>query len=171
MLFFSLNKKEWIIINNIAEILKGTRENVGLTLDEVSSDINISSIILTQLEEGNIGAFKDLFELKKYLSDYSKYLGLNPTEVLDEFNEYMFEKTSKLPMEKIEKALKDDIKQEANSNRIASPYTKLAPLKSNKGFVLSIIFVFILVVLAVLWSIKQITLGNTTTNIINYFVK
>lgn len=83
----------------------------------------------------------------------------------------MFEKTSKLPMEKIEKALKDDIKQEANSNRIASPYTKLAPLKSNKGFVLSIIFVFILVVLAVLWSIKQITLGNTTTNIINYFVK
>lgn len=118
-----------------------------------------------------MGAFKDLFELKKYLLDYSKYIGLNSSEVLDEFNEYMFEKTSKLPMDKIKEALKEELKTEASEIRVASPYTRLAPLKSNKGFVLTIIAIVILVVLAVLWSVKQITIGNTTNNLINYFIK
>ena len=106
-----------------------------------------------------------MFELKKYLGDYSKYLGLNPNEVMDEFNEFMFEKTSKLPMDKIEQALKEEMKIESNNLRIASPYTRLAPLRSNKGFV------FILVVLAILWSIKQITIGSITNNVFNYLFR
>ena len=90
---------------------------------------------------------------------------------MDEFNEFMFEKTSKLPMDKIEQALKEEMKIESNNLRIASPYTRLAPLRSNKGFVLSILFVFILVVLAILWSIKQITIGSITNNVFNYLFR
>lgn len=160
-----------ININNIGQVLKNTREASGLDLEEVSSDLNIPILIINQIEEGNMGAFKDIFELKKYLAEYSKYLGLNSTEVLDEFNEYMFEKTSKLPIEKIEEAIRNDMKEETLSTRVASPYTKLAPLKSNKSFVLTLLFIIVLVVLAVIWSIKQITVGNTATNLISFFVK
>lgn len=152
--------KEWINIIEIGEVLKSTRESSGLSLDEVSKDLDIPEISLTQIEEGNIGAFKDLFELKKILTNYSKYLGLNSTEVIDEFNEFMFEKTSKLQIKKIEEALKEDRKEEAKETRIASPYTRVAPLKSNKSFVMTIILIMVLVVLAILWSIKQVTVGN-----------
>lgn len=96
-------------------------------------------------------------------------MGLNPTEVVDEFNEFMFEKTSKIPMEEIEKAAKETATQEANDQRVASPYTKAVPIQSNKQFIITIIIIIILAVLAVIWSIKQITIGNTTTNILDYF--
>ncbi len=93
------------------------------------------------------------------LSSYSKYLGLNSSEVMDEFNEFMFEKTSKLQIKKIEEAVREERKEEAKNQEIASPYTRVAPLKSNKSFVITIIIVMILVVLAILWSIKQVTVG------------
>ena len=169
ILFFLTFKKELISINEISEVLKSTRESSGLNLEEVSKDLEIPELILTQIEEGNIGAFKDIFELKSYITDYAKYLGLNPEEVVDEFNEFMFEKTSKIPMDEIEKAAKETATIEANDQRVASPYTKAVPIQSNKQFIITIIIIIILAVLAVIWSIKQITIGNTTTNILNYF--
>ena len=87
-------------------------------------------------------------------------MGLNPTEVMDEFNEYMFEKTSKLQIKKIEEAVKEDLKEESQNKEIASPYTRQAPLKNNKNFVISIIVIVVLVVLAIIWSVKQVTVGN-----------
>ena len=143
----------------------------GLTLDEVSKDLEIPVLSLEQIEDGNIGAFKDIFVLKDYLESYAKYLGIDYEDVIDEFNEYMFEKTSKLPIEKIEEAIRNDIKEESLSARVASPYTRLAPLKSNKSFVLTLLLIVVLVVLAVIWSIKQITVGNTVTNLVSFFVK
>lgn len=164
-------KKGVTFISEISEVLKSTREMSGVSLEEVSKDLEIPVLILTQIEEGNTGAFKDIFELKKYIIDYAKYLGLNPNEVIDEFNEFMFEKTSKIPMEEIEKAAKETAIEEANDKRVASPYTKEAPISDNKEFVISLIIIAILAVLAVIWSIKQITIGNTTTNMLDYFGK
>lgn len=109
--------------------------------------------------------------MKRILTEYSKYLGLNPVEVIDEFNEYMFEKTSKLQIKKIEEAVKEEIKEANQNNEIASPYTKQAPLKDNKSFVTTIIIIFILVVLAIIWSVKQVTIGDAGTNILNFFTK
>lgn len=147
-------------INEISEVLKSTREMSGLTLDEVSKDLEISKLYLEQIEDGNIGSFKDIFELKEYLESYAKYLGLDYKEVIDKFNEFMFEKTSKIPMDEIEKAVREKEKEDALSDRIASPYTKLAPIKDNKQFVITLIIIFILVILAVIWSVKQITMGS-----------
>lgn len=158
-------------INDISEVLKSTREMSGLTLEEVSKDLEIPVLSLEQIEDGNIGSFKDIFLLKDYLESYSKYLGLDYENVIDEFNEYMFEKTSKIPMEEIEKAVKEKEKEESESNRIASPYTKAAPIKSNKQFVFMLVLITILVVIAIIWSIKQITIGSTGANITNYFNK
>lgn len=143
----------------------------GLTLDEVSKDLEIPVLSLEQIEDGNIGAFKDIFVLKDYLESYSKYLGIDYEDVIDEFNEYMFEKTSKIPMEEIEKAVKEKEKEESESNRIASPYTKAAPIKSNKQFIFMLILITVLVIIAIIWSIKQITVGSTGANIAGYFNK
>lgn len=143
----------------------------GLTLDEVSKDLEIPVLSLEQIEDGNIGAFKDIFVLKDYLESYAKYLGLDYEDVIDEFNEYMFEKTSKIPMEEIEKAVKEKEKEESESNRIASPYTKTAPIKSNKQFIFMLILITVLVIIAIIWSIKQITVGSTGANIASYFNK
>ena len=60
---------------------------------------------------------------------------------------------------------------EQEEERIASPYTKLVPIASNKHFVITIVVVVILVILAIIWSIKQITIGNMTTNVLSYFDK
>ena len=143
----------------------------GLTLDEVSKDLEIPVLSLEQMEDGNIGAFKDIFVLKDYLESYAKYLGIDYEDVIDEFNEYMFEKTSKIPMEEIEKAVKEKEKEESESNRIASPYTKAAPIKSNKQFIFMLILITVLVIIAIIWSIKQITVGSTGANIAGYFNK
>ena len=143
----------------------------GLTLDEVSKDLEIPVLSLEQIEDGNIGAFKDIFVLKDYLESYAKYLGIDYEDVIDEFNEYMFEKTSKIPMEEIEKAVKEKEKEESESNRIASPYTKAAPIKSNKQFIFMLILITVLVRIAIIWSIKQITVGSTGANIAGYFNK
>ena len=143
----------------------------GITLDEVSKDLERPVLSLEQIEDGNIGAFKDIFVLKDYLESYAKYLGLDYEDVIDEFNEYMFEKTSKIPMEEIEKAVKEKEKEESESNRIASPYTKAAPIKSNKQFIFILVLIVVLIVIAIIWSIKQITVGSTGANIASYFNK
>ena len=143
----------------------------GLTLDEVSKDLEIPVLSLEQIEDGNIGAFKDIFVLKDYLESYAKYLGLDYEDVIDEFNEYMIEKTSKIPMEEIEKAVKEKEKEESESNRIASPYTKASPIKSNKQFIFILVLIVVLIVIAIIWSIKQITVGSTGANIASYFNK
>ena len=94
---------------------------------------------------------------------------MDPTEVIDEFNEYMFEITSKIPMKEIEKAAREKAEAEENEERVASPYTKAAPKSSDKQFVLMLLLIIVLVILAVIWSVKQITVGNVTTNIMSYF--
>lgn len=168
ILFFLLNKGV-TFVKEISEVLKNTREMSGVSIEETSKDLDIPILILTQIEDGNIGAFKDIFQLKQYIINYSKYLGLSPDEVMDSFHEYMFEVTSKIPMEEIEKAVKNKEKEESLHNKITSPYTKLASKSQDKHFIFMVILIIFLVILAFLWALKQVTTGNITTNVIEYF--
>ena len=112
-------------MNEIGEELQYARESSGVSLNEASKDLNIKVEILENIEDGRTGAFKDIFELKEYISSYAKYLGLNEEELIDEFNEYMFEYTSKIPIKEIEKTIELKIKEEKKEDdEIASPYTK-----------------------------------------------
>ena len=76
--------------------------------------------------------------------------------MIDEFNSYLFETTSKIPMADIEKAVREKELEEKNEERIASPYTRAIPKTRTWPYVLSYIGILILVVLAVIWSINQI---------------
>ena len=138
----------------------------GLTLDEVSKDLEIPVLSLEQIEDGNIGAFKDIFVLKDYLESYAKYLGLDYEDVIDEFNEYMFEATSKIPVKEIENQIKEKNKMEATGEiRIMSPYTDNKSRYKTKNYLLLYLLVIVLVALVIFWSVKQITIGNTVTTI------
>ena len=151
----------------VGDTLRNSREVSGVTLEEVSEDLEIPVILLEQIEDGNIGAFKDLFELKEYIRKYAKYIGLNPDEVIDEFNSFMFERTNKIPMDKIEEAVKDNIVEEEHDDRVASPYTKAIPKIKTVPYIVAIIIASILLVIALVWSIRQITIMNKTGLIID----
>ncbi len=155
-------------MNEIGELLRTTREESGVSLEEASGDLEIKTLVLENIEDGNIGCFKDIFVLKDYIYDYSKYLGLEPEKIIDQFNEYLFEYTSKIPLEDIEKAMKEQKKDEIVEKRIVSPYTT-STKKSNTYVVVALLVALgVLVMLIIIWSVRQIAVDNMTTNIVGY---
>lgn len=159
-------------MNDIAERLKNTRESIGISLEEVSNDLDIKIPILENIEGGNIGCFKDIFVLKNYIHDYAKYLGINPDEMVDLFNEYLFEYTSKIPVKEIEKKIKEkhelEKTQEIKELKVVSPYTNIKDKYKSKSYFLLYIIVVILVAIAIFWSIKQITVDNKVVTMVNW---
>ena len=146
----------------VGDTLRNSREVSGVTLEEVSTDLEIPVILLEQIEDGNMGAFKDVFELKEYIRKYAKYIGLDPDEVIDVFNGDMFERTSKIPMDKIEEAVKENAIEEEKDTRVASPYTKAIPKIKTTPYIVALIIAIIIMIIALIWSIRQITIMNTT---------
>lgn len=158
----------WIILNDVGELLRSTREGSGVSLEEASADLEIKTLILENIEDGNIGCFKDIFVLKDNIRNYAKYLGLDADKVIDDFNEYLFEYTSKIPVEDIEKAMEEKQKEEVSEVKIVSPYTVSKKKYDSKLIIVLSIILAVLVLLVVVWSVKQITMDNKTTNIIRY---
>ncbi len=154
-------------MDEIGAMLKATRETTGISLEEASNDLKIKVLILENIEEGNIGCFKDIFVLKDHIYNYAKYLGLDPDKITDEFNEYLFEYTSKIPVEDIEKAVREQAK-EPTEDRVVSPYTKTVTKYKKTNYLLLNLIVIALIILAIIWSVKQITINNEETKIISY---
>ena len=144
----------------VGDTLKNSREVSGVTLEEVSADLDIPVILLEQIEDGNMGAFKDVFELKEYIRKYSKYIGLDPDEIIDIFNGDMFERTSKIPMDKIEEAVREIALEELKEERVASPYTKAIPKIKTTPYIIALVIAIIIMFSALIWSITAIV--NTT---------
>ena len=108
-------------MKEIGQKLKLKREENGVSLEEAASDLKMRVSQLESIEEGKKEDFKDVFSLKYFIRDYAKYLGLRYEDIVDEFNEYLFDYTSKLSLDDIKKAKKKDSKKE--EARISSPYT------------------------------------------------
>ena len=51
-------------MKEIGESFKEKREEIGITLEEVSKDLGIKEVLLENLEEGNAKVFKDILEIK-----------------------------------------------------------------------------------------------------------
>ena len=106
-------------------------------------------------------------ELKTYITNYAKYLGLDADKLVDEFNEYIFEYTSRIPVKELEKTIELQKKSLSKENKVLSPYTK-EKMFGKWYYVLVIVLTIILVFLAVLWSVKQVTVGSRVTSTISY---
>ena len=64
-------------MKEIGEKLKETREEIGISIDEAAEDLKLRPSQIENIESGNLEAFKDVFYLKYFIRDYSKYLGLD----------------------------------------------------------------------------------------------
>lgn len=156
-------------MDQIGLLLKVTREESGVGILEASNDLKIKDVILTNIEEGNIGAFKDIFELKDYVLSYAKYLGLDLKEVEEKFNTYVFEYTSKIPVKEIEKAVVDKKLEETKEIKIVSPYTKeRKAFKSSKLLIVIYALVLVLLSFLIIWSVRQLMFNNNETNVVAY---
>lgn len=136
-------------MKELGQYLKDTRINNGVSIDEAAQDLNIDGFLLESIEMGNTRAFKDVLSMKEKVKDYAKYLGLKPEDVIDEFNDYLFEKTSKISLKDIMDAEKD-LNKKGEIKKISSPYTIIKPKKKDRKYVLYIILSFILVILFIL---------------------
>lgn len=140
-------------MKELGEYLKEIRENNGVSIEEASDDLNIDSFLLESLEEGNIRAFKDVLSIKEKVKEYAKYLGLNPEEVADEFNDFLFEHTSKISLSDILEAEKIRSNSKQNEQKkISSPYTIVKQKKVNKKVIYTIlasILLFIIIILII----------------------
>ena len=83
-------------MKELGEYLKRTRISNGVSLTEACEDLEFSTSHLENIESGNVRAFKDVYELKEDIKVYAKYLGLDSEKVIDEFNNFLFQHTSKM---------------------------------------------------------------------------
>ena len=150
-------------MKELGQYLKETRINNGVSIDEAAQDLNIDGFLLESIEEGNTRTFKDVLSMKEKVKDYAKYLGLKPEEVIDEFNDYLFEKTSKISLKDIMDAEKD-LNKKQDTKKVSSPYTIIKPKKKNKKpfiYGLLIICAAILLVLLIFSIIRPKKDKNT----------
>lgn len=144
-------------MKELGEYLKETRENNGVSIDEAADDLNIDSFLLENLEEGNVRAFRDVLSMKEKVKEYAKYLGLDPENVADEFNDFLFEHTSKISLSDIleaEKKSKSKKTDNANTKKISSPYTIVKQKKINKRVVYTFLGALVLFILFLLLIIN-----------------
>ena len=149
--FFIL--KEVNSVKELGEEFRFLRKSNGVSKEEASSDLGITTKELECLENGNFKVFKDVYELKKVILNYAKYLGLPEEQIVDTFNDFLFEKTSKIS--------KDDIveikKKEDVEEKVSSPYTKIAKTRYDFApiVLLVVLLVFISLVVYLVLSILK----------------
>lgn len=140
-------------MKEIGQKLKSAREDIGVSIEEVAEDLKIRPSQIENIESGNKEAFEDIFYLKYFIRDYAKYLGLNKDDLVDEFNEYLFDYTSKLSLEDIKKAKKE----KKITKTVKSPYT----IDVRKKISIIPILVYIIVVMLVVSIVYFLVTLNT----------
>ena len=51
-------------MKEIGELLRNSREEKGISIEEASEDLKLSKEVLEQIELGNKDVFKDIYELR-----------------------------------------------------------------------------------------------------------
>ena len=133
--------------------LKTAREENGVSIDEAASDLKVRTDMIESVEMGRKDDFQDVFSLKYFIRDYAKYLGLDPESILDDFNGYLFEQTSKISLNDIENAKKEKEKKEKHM-KIISPYTKKTKDKKTIIIIGAILLIIIIILLITYINIK-----------------
>ena len=146
--------------------LEDTRRNNGVSLEEAASDLNVDVSYLENIESANVRAFKDVYYMRELVKEYAKYLGLSEEKIQDEFNDFLFEHTSKISLDDIMEAKKKKDEEERldNTKKIQSPYTKEYKRKIKKlPFVLAGV-IFLLAIIISIVVIKTINREPVVTS-------
>ncbi len=130
-------------MKELGEYLRQARIHNGVSVTEACEDLDFSTSQLENIESGNVKAFKDIYELKNFVKAYAKYLGLDSDKVVDEFNGFLFQHTSRISLDDIVAAQK---KKEDEEKKIRSPYTIEYKEKKNWWPLICTLVIFVLVV-------------------------
>lgn len=141
-------------MKEIGEQFKEKREEIGITIEEVSNDLSRDVIVIQNLENGNHKVFKDVLDLKDMIRIYAKYLGLDDEKLLEELDDFLFEKTSKISVEDVKERLKEEQEKKKYEKKIHTPYT--LEIKSDKNFTLAIIILIIIFILVLFYILLKI---------------
>ncbi len=133
-------------MKELGEYLKHTRVANGVSIAEAAEDLELSTSQIENIESGNVRAFKDVYSLKEEVKQYAKYLGLDSDKVVDEFNGFLFEHTSKISLEDIRNAQN---KMEEKEKKTKSPYTMEYKRKIPLWIIMAGLVAFLLLVLII----------------------
>lgn len=173
-----INKRS-VLVKDIGNTFKERREEIGIKLEEAAGDLEITVAQLENLEDGNINAFKDIFFLKELIKKYATYLNVNEEELMEDFNDFVFDYTSKIPVEEIEQKVKEieKLEEKETRKRISSPYTrkKVRNAKMKPVYFFSVITVILVSITLIILNVflnKQRELNlNLGSEIIYEFTK
>ncbi len=154
-------------MNELGKKLSEKREELGISIEEVAEDLKLKSAQVEAIESGDIKAFSDVFYLKYILKDYAKYLGLSEDEIVDEFNEYFYTETSKIPIDEIERVSKQRQKEKNREKRITSPYT-IENIKKSKVIPIIIGLIIFILILSIVFIYISINQSNNYYNDLSY---
>ena len=155
-------------MKELGEYLKRTRINNGVSLTEACEDLDFSTSHLENIESGNVRAFKDVYELRDSIKAYARYLGLDPDKVADEFNNFLFQHTSKISLDDIRAAQK---KKESDEKKVKSPYTKEYKEKKNLWpifyFIIGILFISLIIYIIIVNLNKKPVITDELKSFVN----
>ena len=158
-------------MKEIGDKLKEARESMGISIEEAAADLKIRPNQIESIEDGDKEAFNDIFYLKMFVKNYSKYLGLDPDKMVEEFNEYLFDFTSKISIDDIRKAEKDQKKKQKKLKtvKIASPYTVEKQQHQVPRFLIILGIIFLIVI--IVYVVVLVVTNNNGDEITNTIVK
>lgn len=148
-------------MKELGEYLKRTRISNGVSITEACEDLEFSTSQLENIESGNVKAFKDIYDFKDAIKVYAKYLGLDSDKVVDEFNAFLFQHTSRISLDDIQ-ALKKQ--KEESERKVQSPYTKEYKEKVNLWPVFYVLIGFVLLIGILYLIISSINKAPTRTD-------
>ena len=157
-------------MKELGEYLKRTRISNGVSLTEACEDLDFSTTQLENIESGNVRAFKDVYELRDSVKNYAKYLGLDSDKVVDEFNGFLFQHTSRISLEDIRAAQKKK-EQLLEEKRVKSPYTIEHKSKISLWPVVSVLVAIVFITLIVLVIVSNLNKHEDRTDELKTFVR
>lgn len=86
------------MMDELGHILREARENKGLTLTKVQSEIRINTKFLSALEEGNYHLLPTPVHVRGFLRNYARFLGLDPDPLLARYEARQKEKPVAAPL-------------------------------------------------------------------------
>lgn len=125
------------------------RKKCGISLEEASQDLGVDPKELECIETGNFKAFKDAYEMKEKMINYAKYIGLEDVDIDSEFQDYIFEKTSKISVDDLKNMIKEEREKDNEENRVSSPYTKIQAGTHNYIQIVFIILICVFIFLGI----------------------
>ncbi len=152
-------------MNEIGLELKAKREANGVSVEEVATDLKVKPKDILSLEASKTDEFKDVLFLKNLIRDYAKYLGLDSDKMLDRFNEFLFDMTSKIPILAIEQANKE----KRENKKIGSPYTVIKEKKS-VGKIVGLIVILLIVAVIIGIVVSKVFVNDDIDDSVTYVI-